>query len=129
MSRIAIYVRADSDPESQLAPLRRSLREGWARLTEYVDAGRETTQRERLLADVRAGQLDVVLFSRLKHLCEDGFTATVDLLEELADNNVAWQALAEENLESCRMLRSLLRLAGRTERKGDKKTCHSKSRS
>jgi hypothetical protein len=119
-----LYARASKweDSEAQLVPLRaRALKEGWES-REYVDSGPESPQRDQLLADAKAGRIEVVLFHNMRAWCEDGLTATIDLLDELAFHGVSWLTLLEESSESVAMLRKLQKLAGK---KGEK-TCPKK---
>jgi DNA invertase Pin-like site-specific DNA recombinase len=115
IKRIALYARVSTkdgrqDTENQLIALREYCgKQGWEIAGEYVDHETGGTSKrphfQRMFADARARQFDLVLFWSLDRLSREGVSATLNHLERLTAAGVNWRSFTEEYLDSCGIFR------------------------
>jgi DNA invertase Pin-like site-specific DNA recombinase len=115
IKRVALYARVSTkdgrqDTENQLIALREYCgKQGWEITGEYVDHETGGTSKrphfQRMFADARARQFDLVLFWSLDRLSREGVSATLNHLERLTAAGVNWRSFTEEYLDSCGIFR------------------------
>jgi DNA invertase Pin-like site-specific DNA recombinase len=115
IKRIALYARVSTkdgrqDTENQLIALREYCgKQGWEIAGEYVDHETGGTSKrphfQRMFADARARQFDLVLFWSFDRLSREGVSATLNHLERLTAAGVNWRSFTEEYLDSCGIFR------------------------
>jgi DNA invertase Pin-like site-specific DNA recombinase len=115
IKRVALYARVSTkdgrqDTENQLIALREYCgKQGWEIAGEYVDHETGGTSKrphfQRMFADARARQFDLVLFWSLDRLSREGVSATLNHLERLTAAGVNWRSFTEEYLDSCGIFR------------------------
>ena len=115
IKRVALYARVSTkdgrqDTENQLIALREYCgKQGWEIAGEYVDHETGGTSKrphfQRMFADARARQFDLVLFWSFDRLSREGVSATLNHLERLTAAGVNWRSFTEEYLDSCGIFR------------------------
>jgi len=111
--RVALYARVSTkdkgqDCENQLLELKkfvaRKRREGWETVAEYVDkvSGKSPDRPafRRLFEDAAQKKFDLLLFWSLDRFSREGVIETLQHLERLKQNGVAWWSFKEEYLRS-----------------------------
>jgi DNA invertase Pin-like site-specific DNA recombinase len=115
IEKVALYARVSTkdgrqDTENQLIALRDyCAKQGWEIAGEYVDHETGGTSKrphfQRMFADARAREFDLVLFWSLDRLSREGVSATLNHLERLTAAGVNWRSLTEEYLDSTGVFR------------------------
>lgn len=115
VERVALYARVSTkdgrqDTENQLIALREYCRkQSWEVAGEYVDHETGGTSKrphfQRLFADARRRQFDLVLFWSLDRFSREGVLATLNHLERLTAAGCHWRSYTEEYLDSCGIFR------------------------
>lgn len=110
VTRVAMYARVSTvghgqDPEVQLAELRQvAVQRNWQIVCEYVDAGVSGTKAsrpalDRMLADCRAGKIDVVAVWKLDRLGRS-LQHLLGLLDDLTKAGVAFVSLRDAGIDT-----------------------------
>ena len=110
IEKVALYARVSTkdgsqDTANQLIALREYCRkQRWKIAAEYVDHDSGGHSRrphfQRMFADARARNFDLVLFWSLDRLSREGVSATLNHLERLTASGVNWRSFTEEYLDS-----------------------------
>src|SRR6202049_4424414 len=113
--KVALYARVSTKDgrqhtENQLLALREYCAlQAWEVVAEYVDhetgGHAKRPHFQRMFADARTREFDLLLFWSLDRLSREGVSATLNHLERLTAAGVNWRSYTEEYLDSCGIFR------------------------